>query len=132
MSEFDLQLDYYQLLNLHKALLEAKFHTNPDNELVSASPLVASVYIQVRNLLLRSGRSEQWEEWFQLKNRPEYRRRAILRLLKSKRWSKASPKERRKIMEDHLAPFIYSEEELCQALSDAEAASQPVPDPAAE
>ena len=35
-------------------------------------------------------------------------------------------------MEDHLAPFIYSEEELCQALSDAEAASQPVPDPAAE
>ena len=122
MSEFDLQLDYYQLLNLHKALLEAKFHTKPDNELVSASPLVASVYIQVRNLLLRSGRSEQWEEWFQLKNRPEYRRRAILRLLKSKRWSKASPKERR----------IYSEEELCQALSDAEAASQPVPDPAAE
>lgn len=26
MKDFHLNLDYYELLNLHKALLEAKFH----------------------------------------------------------------------------------------------------------
>ena len=35
MKDFHLSLDYYELLNLHKALLEAKFHMNPDNELRS-------------------------------------------------------------------------------------------------
>lgn len=30
-KDFILNLDYYGVLNLHKALLEAKFHINPDN-----------------------------------------------------------------------------------------------------
>ena len=33
MKEYTLSLDYYELLNLHKALLEAKFNSDPDNEL---------------------------------------------------------------------------------------------------
>ena len=45
--------DYYDLLNLHKALLEAKFHLNPDNELVSLSPVIAKIsnQIYVKNLI---------------------------------------------------------------------------------
>ncbi len=35
--------DYYDLLNLHKALLESKFHMNPDNEFVSFSPIIANI-----------------------------------------------------------------------------------------
>lgn len=54
MKDYNLRLDYYSLLNLHKALLEAKFHVMPDNELVSGSPLVAKLYIQVRDLLMES------------------------------------------------------------------------------
>ncbi len=59
MCKFNLQLDYYEILNLHKALLEAKFHLNPDNELVSGSPLVADIYVQVRELLINSNKSAQ-------------------------------------------------------------------------
>ena len=44
MKEYTLSLDYYELLNLHKALLEAKFNSDPDNELVSGRPL-SQVYI---------------------------------------------------------------------------------------
>lgn len=43
MDEFHLRLDYYGVLNLHKALLEAKFHADPENELVSGSPLSDSL-----------------------------------------------------------------------------------------
>ena len=78
MSEFNLTLDYYELLNLHKTLLEAKFHTNPENELVAGSPLVAKVYIQVRDLLIESEKGSQWKNWFQLSNRPERKSRLSL------------------------------------------------------
>lgn len=45
MKDFIIDLDYDGVLNLHKALLEAKFHLDSDNELVSGSPFVADVSI---------------------------------------------------------------------------------------
>lgn len=118
MNEFYLQLDYYGLLNLHKALLEAKFNLNPDNELVSGSPLIADIYVKVRELLLESDKSGQWREWFQLKNRPDYRNRAIMRMKKSSRWNRASFDEKRIITGNYLAPFLYSETELDEVVAE--------------
>lgn len=118
MTEFNLTLDYYGALNLHKALLEAKFHMNPDNELVSGSPFVASAYIQVRDYLIQSGKG--WDAWFQLKNRPYYRERAILRMRKHWNWSQLTLDERKAVAGDYLAPFLYSEEELAAAMSEAD------------
>ena len=97
MKEYTLSLDYYELLNLHKALLEAKFNSDPDNELVSGSPLVAGVYIQVRDLLMQSDKSDDWKAWFQLKNRPDRRKSAIIRILGDERWEKASDDDKKKI-----------------------------------
>ena len=45
VKDFIIDLDYDGVLNLHKALLEAKFHLDSDNELVSGSPFVADVSI---------------------------------------------------------------------------------------
>lgn len=112
MNRLNLQLDYYGALNLHKALLEAKFHIDPDNESVSGSPLVAEIYIQIRDYLIESDEKGQWREWFQLKNRPDYRERAIARMKKFRRWDKASSDEKRKIAKTFLAPFLCGEEEL--------------------
>ncbi len=43
-AEIKLEIkDYYILLNLHKALLEAKFHLEPDNVLVCSSPIIANL-----------------------------------------------------------------------------------------
>lgn len=112
MDDFHLQLDYYGALNLHKALLEAKFHLNPDNELVSGSPFVADVYVQIREWLIKSDPSGRWEAWFQLKNRPDYRSRAILRMKTCRRWDRADPAEKEQIAGDFLAPFLYDESQL--------------------
>ena len=112
MNEYNLRLDYYGLINLHKTLLEAKFHTSPDNEEVSGSPIVAALYIQVRDLLMESDKGSQWKNWFQLSNRPDRRNQAIILMRKCKCWNQATSDEKNKIACDFLAPFFFNEEEL--------------------
>ena len=97
MQEFTLKLDYYGLLNLHKALLEAKFHTMPDNELVAGSPFVADLYIQVRDLLIKSDKGSRWKDWFQLNNRPDRKEQAIILMRRDRIWNKAAHDEKVKI-----------------------------------
>lgn len=112
MQEYNLELDYYGLLNLHKALLEAKFHTMPDNELVSGSPIIANIYIQVRDLLITSDKGDQWKNWFQLGNRLDRKRQAIALMKNDESWSNATIGEKEKIASNYLAPFIFDEKEL--------------------
>ena len=112
MKEYNVKLDYYGLLNLHKSLLEAKFHTTPENELIAGSPLVANTYIQVRDLLIQSDKGSEWKEWFKLRNRPDRKNQAIILMKKCKGWNNASFDEKRRIATNYLAPFIFDEEEL--------------------
>ena len=120
MSEFNLTLDYYELLNLHKTLLEAKFHTNPENELVAGSPLVAKVYIQVRDLLIESEKGSQWKNWFQLSNRPERKKQAVLMMRKDKRWRRVTIDEKSRIASNYLAPFISDDEALKNIIAEVD------------
>lgn len=108
MQEYTLKLDYYGLLNLHKALLEAKFHTMPDNELVAGSPLVADLYIQVRDLLIESDKGSEWKDWFQLSNRPNRKEQAIILMRRDRLWNKAAHDEKREIANAFLAPFFLA------------------------
>lgn len=120
MDNFNLQLDYYGVLNLHKALLEAKFNINPDNELVSGSPFVADIHIQIREFLIKSEKADQWKEWFLLQNRPDYRECAIMQMKKCKRWYKITFEEKKKVAADFLAPFLYNEAELNEIIAKVE------------
>ena len=119
MQEYSLKLDYYGLLNLHKALLEAKFHTMPENELVSGSPLIADIYIQVRDLLIGSDKGSQWNDWFQLRNRPDRKKQAIILMKNCDCWSKATFDEKKEIASNYLAPFLFSDEELEDVILEA-------------
>lgn len=116
MKDFILNLDYYGVLNLHKALLEAKFNVNPDNEMVSGSPLIADIYIQIREWLIKNDESGQWKVWFQLKNRPDYKKRALIRMSKNKQWKKAYYEEKKMIVKNYLAPFIFNEQEVDEVI----------------
>ena len=118
MKDFMIDLDYDGVLNLHKALLKAKFHLDPDNELVSGSPFVADVSIQLRELLVQKDESGRWKSWFQLENQPYYRKRAVLRMRKHRQWEKASSDEKKKIAERYLAPFICKEQELMEVIAE--------------
>ncbi len=120
MEDFILNLDYYGVLNLHKALLEAKFNVNPDNEMVSGSPLVADIYKQVREWLIKNDESGQWKVWFQLKNRPDYKEHALIRMRKNKQWEKAHYEKKKEIAKNYLAPFIYDEQELNDVITELE------------
>lgn len=88
MQKYSLDLDYFSLLSLHRALLEAKFHPAPEDESVSGSPLVANISIQVRDLLIASEQGSQWRDWFQLSNRPDRKKQAVLLMKHCKRWKK--------------------------------------------
>ena len=120
MQEYTLKLDYYGLINLHKALLEAKFHTMPDNELVAGSPLIADLYIQVRDLLMESDTGSGWKDWFQLSNRPDRKEQAIIMMRRDRIWNKATYDEKSEIARAFLAPFIFSEEELENVIAEVD------------
>ena len=124
MKDFSLNLDYYGVLNLHKTLLEAKFNTNPDNEMVSGSPFVADIYIQVREWLIKNDKSSQWEVWFQLKNRSDYKERALIRMRKNNQWKKAHYEQKKMIAKNYLAPFIYDEHELDEVIAEMDKGEQ--------
>ena len=70
MNEIKLEIkDYYILLNLHKALLEAKFHMDPDNIEVCYSPIIADLCNELVDLLIKlDGNKDEkniaaWEDW---------------------------------------------------------------------
>lgn len=109
MQKYSLDLDYFSLLSLHRALLEAKFHPAPEDESVSGSPLVANISIQVRDLLIASEQGSQWRDWFQLSNRPDRKKQAVLLMKHCKRWKKAAADEKRMIAGSYLSPFIFDD-----------------------
>ena len=121
MGTYDLEIkDYYSLVSLHKSLLEAKFNLSPDNEDISGSPLVANLFNEVTSLLLKSEKGAEWEKWLQLKNQPDYKKRAILRMKKYNRWQNASVEKKREIAENYLSPFTFSDEELKEVIGEVD------------
>ena len=133
MSNIGIEInDYYGLLNLHKALLEARFHQNPDNQNVAGSPVIAKLHNEVIDKLeqfdeqkekgdvKRDGRIGEntgtWSEWRMLKNQTFYRDRAVanavnVTYLKSN-WKSMSDEEKTEIARNYLSPFKATEEEL--------------------
>ena len=73
MDEIKLEIrDNYVLLNLHKALLEAKFHLNPDNTLVCLSPIIADLSNELVDILAKMDEHKdernagKWDSWRKL------------------------------------------------------------------
>lgn len=127
MEKYTLEInDYYSLVSIHKSLLEAKFNLAPDNEDISGSPLVAGVYDEVISLLLQSEKGAEWEQWLQLKNRPDYRKRAVLRMKESNRWANASLEVKKEIAQNYLTPFTFTEDELEDVIKEVDESLLPV------
>lgn len=121
IKSYNLQTkDYYSLLNLHKILLEAKFHPKPENAEVSGSPFLAGLYQEVVSALLQSEKASEWENWLQLKNRTDYRQRAILQMRTCREWKSAIPEAKRRLAQIRLVPFLYTEQELEEVIKEAE------------
>lgn len=66
--------DYYELLALHKALIEAKFSIDPNNRDISGSPIIAKLFNRVIEELIVAEEEKfkkntrfKWERWLDIK-----------------------------------------------------------------
>ena len=114
--------NYHDLLNLHKALLEAKFHRNPDNEFVSASPIIARLCNEIvdqlaKHDLVEKGK-EDWTSWRMIKNRNDYMEKAIDNAVfydsykRNSEWAELSFEEKCKWGNNFLAPFTTTDKDI--------------------
>jgi hypothetical protein len=62
--------DYYELLALHRIVLEAKFHSDPDDRDIADSPIAAALANQIVEALQNAetlrGKPERAGEWERL------------------------------------------------------------------
>ncbi|MBE5932677.1 MAG: hypothetical protein E7263_04570 [Lachnospiraceae bacterium] len=109
--------DYYDLLNLHKALLEAKFHLNPDNELVPLSPIIAKISNQIYDILTEYNKDKgkgslEWNDWRKLENQEFYKNRALNNSKYINEWNNLSFKDKQIYVKNLISPFSATDEEI--------------------
>jgi len=119
MDEIKLEIrDYYVLLNLHKALLEAKFHLNPDNTLVCLSPIIANLSNELVDILakmdeLKDDRNVgKWDSWRKLETQSFYRERALKNAVYNNSWLDMKDEDKVRCAKNLLSPFVATEDEL--------------------
>lgn len=106
------------MLNLHKALLEAKFHENPENASVPGSPIVARLYNELLDRLAeceaeKKGK-ENWTEWRKIKNQNFYKERAISNIIQFSQWRTSDYQQKANLIYNYFSPFTYTEDELSE------------------
>lgn len=106
--------DYYELLNLHKALLEARFHEGLDNKYLAGSPIIANIHKRIINNLIsmdmnRKG-NESWSDWIKICNRKDYMQRAVENIIKFEAWDNDTDKY--EIVKTYISPFIATDNEI--------------------
>ena len=124
MRKFELS-DYYDLLNLHKALMEAKFHDNPDNEYISGSPIIAKIMNEIVDILAEIdpyANEGDWKTWRKLENHiispceSKYGKtiwdRILNRVSKDKLQKKYTKDEKIIATKNYFSPFIATEKEI--------------------
>jgi hypothetical protein len=110
--------DYYVMLNLHKALIEAKFHVNPDNINVSSSPIIADFMNTLIDTLstvseeIGKTNRKEWETWRLLSNQSLYRERAVKLATQHSKWIDMDVENKKQMTKNLLSPFIFSDEEI--------------------
>ena len=127
MKEIKIEIrDYYVILNLHRALLEAKFHINPDNINVSFSPIVADFCNELVDALTLIDEEKdkknvgKWDNWRMLKNQSFYRDRALKNAISDNRWRKIDKEEKVNITRNLLSPFKATDEEIESFIRDVD------------
>ena len=122
MKKFELS-DYYDLLNLHKALMEAKFHENPDNEYIAGSPIIAKFMNEIVDILTAIDphvNDDDWKEWRKLKNQlnsmcgfeKNIWDKIANRVSKDKLWKEYNIEKKIIATKNYFSPFILTDEKI--------------------
>lgn len=114
--------DYYELLNLNKALLEAKFNEFPNNEYITGSPIIAQICNEVVQLLSEKEGEDSWNEWRKWENHMELEARIIASICHVRKdWLNLNIGEKKKIVSDNISPFIANENDIMKLITKVDA-----------
>jgi len=113
--------DYYELLALHRALLEAKFCDEPNDNDVSGSPIVASLHRQLVEALVEAESERKgvearsaWTKWLALSSGRREWKVALGRARSEPQWNGWTEKDRLSYARALLSPFSVSDELLAE------------------
>lgn len=109
--------DYYELIALHRALLESQFCDEANDMDVSASPIVAKLHKQLLEILVEVEVEKKgpkvkmaWDDWLKIDvDRREWKI-ALARAKEERLWSEWGHDERKKYAHDLLSPFELSDD----------------------
>lgn len=123
MDEIKFEIsDYYDLLNLHKALMEAKFHPNPNNSCVAGSPVIAKMFNEIDDLLaihdMKEKGKEDWTEWRKLSNHEDIKMLVIKSISAFGRWGRLDDKGKTECILNYISPFTCSYDEITAIKND--------------
>ncbi len=111
--------DIVELRVMHRIFREAKFCLEPDDLEVSASPIVAKLYLRLMDTLILSeevleGASARlkWNEWLTIDDTRAEWKVAIGRARMEERWEKWTYQKKFDYVSDLLTPFITTKENI--------------------
>src|SRR5688572_12829608 len=123
------------LTALFRAMLEAKFHSNPEDEDLAASSLLAEVVLKLRDCLIAAEREQdgisaeqRWKEWLAITPARREWRVSVAYAARNWKdcWSSWAPDVKERAVRQLLSPFDVSDttiaefsDELTQTLGHA-------------
>jgi hypothetical protein len=116
--------NYYELMALHRVIMEAKFNVDPNDLEIQLSPMVAKIANQVVEVLIemevsKNGESSRskWQEWRKVSSdRREYQ--IVQTKVKSEAlWKTWSFDEQAIYVKDLVSPLQISDELISELIS---------------
>lgn len=108
--------DKYELLALHRGLMEARFCDVANDPDVSGSPILAKIHREIVSALMAldkpvGGSREQWQEWLIIRADRREWSVALARAAESAWWPRLDGVEKIKAARDLLSPFVLSDQQ---------------------
>lgn len=130
-THLELVTNGFELLALHRALMEARFTLEANDPAVPDSPLVAAVANRVVDALIDLGKqskgygtAEEWIAWRRVDPTRREWRVVVNRLARNRSWQKQSREEKAAQAAMLMSPFVLTQEQLDQLVSEAESLGQ--------
>lgn len=112
--------DYYDLLALHRALLESKFCDEPNDMDVSASPIIAKLHKQLLKVLIeieveKKGEDSRvsWAEWLKIDSERREWQQALKRARHESLWQEWDVNTKKNYIYNLLSPFHLDDVQVC-------------------
>jgi hypothetical protein len=116
--------DKYELWALHRALYEARFRCDPEDQEIAGSGLLADIHKRLMDAIIEAEgeRGKKTREWLK-RNQPELEVLAGRMRRMTARWNTHSDETKRQYVLCSISPFTVSEEDINRLIEIGDAAA---------